>query len=243
MKGLFIIYALFAAAIVQAQTQFHNKVKIEFQKTSYVHAYIKDVEPEWYERAKEWAPKELVSFHDFIGDHTKSIYKPGRDAEEQKTFFMPMSNKNIVYHDYTTGTTIAQKPVFEETFLMQDSIPKIKWRLTADSRTIAGFDCRKAVGILDDTVGVIAFYTDEIMIPGGPEGITGLPGMILGLSVPRLHAVWLATQVEVSDVNMNAVTPATKGKKSDRATMMKALDKVLRQWGTYGGRMITMFEI
>jgi hypothetical protein len=24
---------------------------------------------------------------------------------------------------------------------------------------------------------------------------------------------------------------------------MQALDKVLRQWGTYGGRMITMFEI
>lgn len=234
---------LLCAFAAQAQTQFYSKVKIEFQKTSYVHAYIKDVEPEWYERAKEWAPKELVSFHDFIGDGTKSIYKPGREAEEPKNFFMPMSNKNVVYHDYTAGTIIAQKPVFEETFLMQDSIPKIEWRLTADSRTIAGFDCRKAVGILDDTVGVIAYYTDELMIPGGPEGITGLPGMILGLSVPRLHAVWLATKVEVFDVNMNAVTPATKGKKSDRATMMKALDKVLRQWGTYGGRMITMFEI
>lgn len=243
MKKLFLLPLLFAACFVQGQTQFYSKVKIEFQKTSYVHAYIKDVEPEWYERAKDWAPKELVSFHDFIGDNTKSIYKPGREVEVQKNFFMPMSNKNIVYNDYTTGTTIAQKPVFEETFLMQDSIPKIKWRLTADTRTIAGFDCRKAVGLLDDTVGVIAYYTDELNIQGGPEGITGLPGMILGLSVPRLHAVWLATKVDVFDVNMNAVTPATKGKKVDRATMMQALDKVLRQWGTYGGRMITMFEI
>jgi GLPGLI family protein len=243
MTKVFIVPLLCLALAAHTQTQFHSKVKIEFQKTSYVHAYIKDVDPEWYERAKEWAPKELVSFHDFIGDNTRSIYKSGRETEEKRNFFMPMSNKNIVYHDYTTGTTIAQKPVFEETFLMQDSISKIKWRLTADSRTIAGFDCRKAVGILDDSVGVIAFYTDEIMIPGGPEGITGLPGMILGLSVPRLHAVWLATKVEVFDINMNVVTPATKGKKSDRATMMKALDKVLRQWGTFGGRMITMFEI
>ena len=243
MKKTILIPVLFAVCAVQAQTQFYNKVKIEFEKTAYVHAYMKDVEPEWFERAKEWAPKEIISHHEFIGDGTKSIYKPGRDADEQKTFFMPMSNKNIVYNDYTTGTTIAQKPVFEETFLMQDSIPKIKWRLTADTRTIAGFDCRKAVGILDDSVGVIAYYTDELMVPGGPEGIAGLPGMILGLSVPRLHAVWLATKVEVFDVNLNVITPATKGKKSDRATMMKALDKVLRQWGTFGGRMITMFEI
>lgn len=243
MKKLFVIPILFAAAFVQAQTGFHSKVKIEFQKTSYVHAYMKDVDPEWYERGKEWAPREMISFHDFIGDATKSIYKPGRETEEKQNFFMPMSNKNIVYHDYTAGTTIAQKPVFEETFLMQDSIPKIKWRITADSRTIAGFDCRKAVGILDDSVGVIAYYTDELMIPGGPEGITGLPGMILGLSVPRLHAVWLATKVEVFDVNTNAVTPATKGKKVNRASMMQQLDKVLRQWGAFGGRMITMFEI
>ncbi|HUQ97507.1 MAG TPA: GLPGLI family protein [Chitinophagaceae bacterium] len=243
MKKLFIIPMLFAASLLQAQTQFYNKVKIEFEKTSYVHAYMKDVEPDWYERAKEWAPKEVITYHEFIGDNTKSIFRPGREVEEKRGFFMPMPNKNIVYNDYTTGTTISQKPVFEETFLMQDSIPKIKWQLTADTRTIAGFDCRKAVGILDDSVGVIAYYTDELMIQGGPEGITGLPGMILGLSVPRLHTVWLATKVEVAEVNLNAVTPATKGKKVDRSTMMKALDKVLRQWGAFGGRMITMFEI
>jgi GLPGLI family protein len=49
-----------------------------------------------------------------------------------------------VYNDYLTGTTISQKPVFEKTFLMQDSLAKIKWRLTPDTRTIAGFECRKA---------------------------------------------------------------------------------------------------
>jgi hypothetical protein len=42
---------------------------------------------------------------------------------------------------------------------------------------------------------------------------------------------------------MNAVVPATKGKKVDRPTMMKALDKVLRQWGEYGGKLIVNFAI
>jgi len=126
---------------------------------------------------------------------------------------------------------------------MEDSLVKIKWRLTPDTRTIAGYECRKAIGILADTIAVFAFYTDELMVTGGPEGIHGLPGMILGVGIPRLHSTWFATKVEVFDVNMNAVIPATKGKKVDRPTMMKALDKVLRQWGEYGGKLIVNFAI
>jgi hypothetical protein len=42
---------------------------------------------------------------------------------------------------------------------------------------------------------------------------------------------------------MNVVAPATKGKKVDRATMMKSLDKVLRQWGSYGSKLIVNFAI
>ena len=109
-----------------------------------------------------------------------------------------------------------KKPVFEETFLVQDSLVKIKWKLTADTRLIAGFECRKAIGIIDDSIAVFAFYTDEILITGGPEGIQGLPGMILGVGIPRLHTTWFATKVEVNGVTTDKITPATKGKKTDR---------------------------
>ncbi|MEJ7912734.1 MAG: GLPGLI family protein, partial [Chitinophagaceae bacterium] len=73
--------------------------------------------------------------------------------------------------------------------------------------------------------------------------IHGLPGMILGVGIPRLHTTWFASSVEVFDVNMSSAVPATKGKKVDRATMMKSLDRVLRQWGEYGGKLIVNFAI
>lgn len=245
MKKLFVI--LFVAGVSTkgiAQTQFYNTVKIEFEKTISVHAYYKELDEQWFNFLKERLPKTVVSYYDFIGDSTRSIYKPGKEVPlDPRSGYRPVADKNIVYNDYSTGTTVAQKPIYEETFLVQDSLVKIKWKLTADTRTIAGFECRKAIGILDDSVAVFAFYTDELMIKGGPEGIQGLPGMILGIGVPRLHATWFATKVEVSGVNMNAVAPATKGKKVNRATMMKSLDKVLRQWGTYGSKLIVNFEI
>jgi GLPGLI family protein len=136
-----------------------------------------------------------------------------------------------------------QKPVFEETFLVDDSLAKINWKITADTRLIAGFECRKAVGIIHDTIAIFAFYTDELLIQGGPESIHGLPGMILGMGVPRLHTTWFATKVEVNNVNMNSVIPATKGKKVNYKTMIESIDKVLKNWGSYGKNMVLNFMI
>ena len=136
-----------------------------------------------------------------------------------------------------------QKPVFEETFLVDDSLAKINWKITADTRLIAGFECRKAVGIIHDTIAIFAFYTDELLIQGGPESIHGLPGMILGMGVPRLHTTWFATKVEVANVNMNSVIPATKGKKVNYKTMIESIDKVLKNWGSYGKNMVLNFMI
>jgi GLPGLI family protein len=244
MKLIYIVLFLFFAGAASAQTQFYSTVKIEFEKTTNVHAYYKDLDPEWYDFIKDRLPQNAVTYHEFIGDSTRSIYKPGKEAKfDMYSGYRPVADKNIVFTDFRNGQIIAQKPVYEETFLVQDSVSKIKWRITPDTRNIAGFECRKAVGILDDSVAVFAFYTDELMISGGPEGIHGLPGMILGVGVPRLHTTWFATKVDVANVNMAVVAPATKGKKVDRATMMKALDKILRQWGSYGSKLIMNFEI
>jgi GLPGLI family protein len=154
-----------------------------------------------------------------------------------------VGDKNIVYTDYKKGVSISQKPVFEETFLVEDSLLKIKWKITGDLRNIAGYDCRKAVGILNDSIAIFAFYSEELLVNGGPEGIQGLPGMILGVGIPRLHATWFATKVEVFDVKMNKVNPVTKGKKLNRSAMMKALEPISRDWGTYGSKMLINFII
>lgn len=227
-----------------AQTLFHNSVKIEFEKTVYTKQLYKDLSPEWYEMIKDRLPNSSLSYFEFIGDTTHSVYKPGRELPvDPRSFNMNIADKNIVYNDYKNATTITQKPVFEETFLVQDSMLKIKWKLTADTRTIAGFDCRKAVGLIDDSIAVFAFYTDEILITGGPEGANGLPGMILGLGMPRIHTTWFATKVEINGVDMSKVKPATKGKKVNRQVMIQSLDKVLKNWGNYGKNMIWNFVI
>lgn len=245
MKKIFLILlSTYTICNANAQTQFFNNVKIEFEKTVSVRQLYKEIASDWFERIKDRLPISVVGYYDFIADSTTSIFKPGREvANDPKTFYSPVADKNIVYTDFKKNISISQKPVFEETFLIEDSLLKIKWKLTPDTRTIAGYECRKAVGILSDTITLFAFYTDELMITGGPEGIHGLPGMILGIGIPRLHTTWFATKVEINNINTNLITPATKGKKVSRETMVKSLDKVLKQWGPYGSKMVINFVI
>ncbi len=231
---------------VQAQDRFFSTIKVEFEKTTSVRQLYKDLEAgdSWFEQFKDRYPVTSVNYYEFTGDSSVSLYKPGKEVPvDPRSFYRPVADKNVVYTDFIKGTTISQKPVFEETFLMEDSLLKIKWKITGDVRNILGFDCRKAIGIINDSIAVFAFYTDELMVPGGPEGIHGLPGMILGAGIPRLHATWFATKVEVFDVNMKIVVPATKGKKVSRTAMVQSLDKVLKEWGTYGSKLIVNFII
>jgi len=243
MKKIFLLLSILVAKGVFAQT-FHNAIKVEFEKTVYVRQLIKDRDPEWFERFKDRWPETFVSYFDFIGDSTASVYKTGREVEvDARSWYQPVGDKNITYNNYAAKRTITQKPVFEETFLVDDSLLKIKWKLTADTRVIAGYECRKAVGIVDDSIAVFAFYTDEILVNGGPETIHGLPGMILGVGVPRLHTTWFATKVEVNGINLAAVKPATKGKKTTRKAMLQSIHDAIKNWGTYGRSMYLNFVI
>lgn len=245
MKPISLTIALlFINSVLFAQTHFFNTIKVEFEKTVYVRQVYKNLYPAaTYERYKDQIPETALSYFDFIGDTTKSIFKPGRQTAYDPRGWRIFANENVVYTDYKSQKAVTQKPVYEETFLIEDNLTNIEWKLTADTRVIAGFECRKAVGILHDSIAVFAFYCDELLIPGGPESIHGLPGMILGMGVPRMHTTWFATKVEVNGVNINSVKPATKGKKVNQQEMIKSVNNVLKEWGDYGKNLIIAYMI
>ena len=244
MKHVFIIVLLACTIRLDAQTNFYQAVKIEFEKTVYVRQLTKALQPEWYERIKDRLPETALTYYNFMGDTARSIYRTGREVpRDPKLTYQSFADNNVVYNDYISGSTITQKPVFEETFLVQDSLAKIKWKITPDVRTIAGFECHKAIGLLEDSITLFAFYADEILVRGGPESAHGLPGMILGLGIPRLHTTWFATKVEINGIDMTRVRPETKGKKTTRKAMIQSLDKVLKNFGSVSKGMVWQYII
>lgn len=235
MKKLMLIIAItFLAASSRSQTIFIKKGKIEFERKTNTHRlYFTGETDSWAEEFKKLIPQFKTDYFDLIFTEDKTLYKPGKEPEVQKTgFFESPATENVVYKDLNQHTSVSQKQVFESQFLISDSIRALKWKLEPETRTIAGFECRKAITRICDSVVVVAFYTDEIVPSGGPESFSGLPGMILGLAVPRLYTTWFATKIEIiNDSDEKKIAPPAKGKKATQKEMVGNIHAAIKNWG------------
>ncbi len=137
-----------------------------------------------------------------------------------------------VWSQTNSHATVSQKKFYDTEFLLSDSTKSIKWKLEPETRTIAGFECKKAITRICDSVVVVAFYTDQIIAPGGPESFNGLPGMILGLAVPRLYTTWFATKLEnINPTEETKIIAPAKGKKASTKDMVAKVAEGIKNWG------------
>lgn len=241
MKNIFatlLLMVLSQAAI--AQQQFIESGMIEFEKRTNVHklmeTYLSENDETFLSMMKKSTPATKVSYFNLYFDNNKTLYKPGKeDASLQKVpeWMEGPGNSNIVFTDLSSGTYNSQKNVFETVFNIQDTLGKIEWKITSDTRTIANMECRKASAIIMDSVFVVAFFTDQVVPSGGPESFTGLPGMILGLAIPRLYTTWFATKLELVTVQPSDLLPPKKGKKTNMADLKNQLQNSLKDWGKF----------
>ena len=239
MYKLFLVSLVVLAVTrpVHAQnTIFLTHGKIEYERRINVFAQIGNDDDQWSEFRKKLSNHFKTSYFDLLFTRDKSIYRPGRESNDREmfNFWQAPAQDNIVYSDLENAKTISQKNVFETLFLVQDSLRQIKWKITDETRVIAGFNCRRANAIIMDSIYVVAFYTDEIITTGGPESFTGLPGMILGISLPHQHISWFATKVEAVAIPEAQVVPPAKGKKVDNAALQATLRPILKDWGRWG---------
>lgn len=242
MKRLFLIpvYLLLTATALKAQ--FTTTGKIEYERKVNIYAQMAEMENnEWFEKLKAQIPKFSSSFFDLTFDTSRSLYKPGKEVEGNsmlKMFGGGPAMENVVYSDFVGGKVTANKKVYEQKFLVQDSLRKMDWVIKDEIRTIANYKCRKAVGRMCDSVYVVAFYTEDIVVSGGPEMFGGLPGMILELAIPRLHTTWVADKVELIVPKETDFVIPEKGKKTTEAELGETVRSSFKDWGKLAPRNI-----
>ena len=242
-KYILVIVTLLMAAA--GKGQFVMGGKIEYERKVNVHAQMEEMEDnEWYQKIKASLPKFTSTYFDMVFDTGRSLYKPGREVEGTfKMFGGGPATENIVYTDLTAKKVTACKTIYEKKFLVTDSMRKTDWKEKEEIRTIAGFQCHKAVSIICDSVYVVAFYSEEIPVSGGPEMFGGLPGMILELAVPRLHTTWVATKVDRIFPQETDFVKPDKGKKVTQKEMLDGLQVSFKDWGKMAPRNMWWTEL
>jgi GLPGLI family protein len=238
--------ALLINTNVTAQTRFVKSGTVEYNKSINMFALInKEMNDKnanqniFAQKAadayKKNKPQFMILKSTLTFGDNKTLFTPAPVAEGgMNNFSFPIAEQNkTTYTDLATDTRISQKKVFEETFLVKDSVSKIKWKITDETREILGYTCRRANGLVLDSIYVVAFYTDQIAVSGGPESFTGLPGMILQVALPHENVSWLATKVTDTTIPATTLVPPKKGKAVTGKEFTKTLNAALKNWGNY----------
>jgi len=219
--------------------------KIEFERRINQYAIIESTRESegdnaWIDLQKKAMPQFRSAYFDLLFTGNKTLYRPGREAPGKVSAFsmqMP-ADENVIWSDLDNEKAVTQKNIYEQLFLIQDSLRHIQWKITDENRVIAGFNCRRANALIMDSIYVVAFYTEEILTPGGPESFTGLPGMILGIALPHQHVTWFATKVEAAAVPETVIVAPVKGKKINNADLKKMLSDRIKDWGKWGRQLM-----
>jgi GLPGLI family protein len=250
---IILMVCLLSGSLVYAQTaHFTTSGTITFEKKVNMYAVItkainKDNES-WYGPAFEQYKKSNPQFKTLVSNLTfgdnKTLYTPVPAETTSNSWFsdMPLAQQiNTTYTDLNTNLSITNKKVFDENFLVKDTARKISWKLTTETREIAGYTCRRANALIMDSIYVVAFYTDEIPVSGGPESFTGLPGMILGVALPHENVTWFASKVTDMPVAETSLKVPAKGKVVNYKSLQATLTEVMKNWGDYGKRFFKIF--
>ena len=161
--------------------------------------------------------------------------------------FMRFGGDDYVYTDLQTGISIAKQELASKNYLVTDSVRKLPWKLTDESKTILNYKARKAVAqrigtrfVMNmengemkrsqeaDTTEVTAWFTTEVPVAAGPEFNGQLPGLILELEMNRGRTVYKALEVSTK-VNVANIKEPKGGKPITAADFAQERNKVFEE--------------
>ncbi len=197
-------------------------------------------------------PKTRTSNYElnFANDQVSWAAADESDAEESSSGGMTIrimsdGSGGIDFFEPGKLRKVQQREIAGKQYLVLDTIRKLDWKLTEETRTILGHLCRKAVaqvvgkrmstvmnnGQLErtgraDTTNTIAWFTADIPVSAGPELQAQLPGLILRLEMRDGSEVYDATAIN-SKPDLSTLKEPTKGKKVTQAEFDVAQQKMV----------------
>jgi len=83
------------------------------------------------------------------------------------------------YYEFPNENKLARKePLVMESYLIEDAMPSIDWKISSDTQTFGGLHCQKATGYFKGRT-YTAWFCPDLPLHVGPWKLNGLPGVII----------------------------------------------------------------
>lgn len=155
---------------------------------------------------------------------------------------------DAVFVTLADGKRTGQRSIMDREFLVQDSVTRLPWKISSETKEILGHKAVKATAQriapvmrmamengemkrqqVQDTSQIVAWFTPAIPVAVGPAEFAGqLPGAILELSVNGGRTLYQAME-QSNKVNVAAIKEPKGGKKLTAAEFNIERDKLLEE--------------
>lgn len=240
--GLLAIAALFAFksnAQLTGKIVYEEKITMDFgDKLEGVPDAQRDQVMAMLEKMKvQKSKKELLFsteaclFQDYEATGDEEVNVESGNVRMQMVMAKP---EQKVFRNLKTNQMIDQSDFMGKTFLIEDKAESLPWKITNETKEIAGYKCQQAIMINEEDT-VTAWFTKQIPVPAGPMIYGQLPGMILSISQQGGNFQLNATEVKMEPIDVDKFEMPTKGKKVNREEYEKLVKEKMSEMEEFQG--------
>lgn len=245
MKKLVVIATGFLFLVSTSMAQ-QTKGKVIYERTSQLQFSFAGM-PGGMEQQM---PKTRIDKFELTFSNNQSLWKQAEkeNSDDDGSFtssggaqirMVVAGNDDVLYNNFDTKKKVEKRELFGKTFIIDDTLSALKWKVTGETKTILEMPCMKAMTEriskrtsvnmdngkmtrteVDDTSTVIAWFTSSIPVTAGPAEFQGqLPGLILEMDIKdgtqKFKAISYTEKTDLDDIK------EPKGKKRYTAAEFK----------------------
>lgn len=253
MKKYFLLCALVVSATF-AQAQ-HKEGKVIYERTAQIQIRLNDM-PGGMEHQ---LPRTRTDKFELTFGNNQSLWKQADpDNEDDGGSFtsdngaqirmVVAGNDDILFTNFETGKRVEKRELMDKTFIIDDTIAKLKWKMTGETKTILNIPCMKATTTrisirmmmnmengkmerkeVQDTSNIVAWFTTTIPVSAGPAEYQGqLPGLILEMDVNNGRYTYIAKQLS-EKADLAVIKEPTGKKRYTTEEFRKERDKMMEE--------------
>lgn len=163
-------------------------------------------------------------------------------------------SNDVVFSDFSAAKKVEKREMFDKTFIVDDSIRPLKWKMTGETKTILNHPCMKATATnitqrqtmtmedgkmerkeVSDTAMIVAWFASDIPVSAGPGEYQGqLPGLILEMDISNGRQVFKVLELSPK-VDLASIKEPSGKKRYTPAEFRKEREKMMEQMNQNNG--------
>lgn len=216
LRGIILLTLLLVINITNAQDKINGVVEFHFiinnpDGTSFANPYklYFSNQESLYISMGEGPIKLNNSNDNRIGDNGEQVVSNIMKSSLPEDYvYTVIKKKKLIFRDN----------LVRKSYVVQDKLGKIDWKLLSESKKIGDYNCQKAIGTFRGREYTV-WFTPDIPVSHGPWKLRGLPGLIIEADGGEKYS-FKAIKINLNPKNRKSVNKALQEPENEKYTSM-----------------------